>query len=85
MHQTEDFTFVEIDKSIAEGLTYSSYADVIGYDWNFFDFGTSSFIINSDLIYVIKNQNGYYFKLHFVDFYNDSGLKGYPKFEFQQL
>ncbi|MCH2233569.1 MAG: HmuY family protein [Crocinitomicaceae bacterium] len=85
VHQTEDFTFEEIDKSIAEGLTFSSDADVIGYDWKYFDFGTSSFIINPDIIYVIKNLNGFYFKLHFVDFYNDSGLKGYPKFEFQQL
>ena len=35
--------------------------------------------------FIIKNSIGLYFKLHFIDFYNDSGEKGYPKFALQQL
>ena len=26
-----------------------------------------------------------YFKLHFIDFYNDNGEKGNPKFDIQEL
>jgi len=36
------------------------------------------------MIYIIQTPLGYY-KFHFVDFYNTSGDKGYPKFEYQKL
>ena len=30
-------------------------------------------------------KNDKYYKLHFIDFYNNLGEKGYPKFEIQEL
>ena len=63
-------------------LEYVSDIDVIGYDWKPYN---GTFTIKEDLNYVIKTNTGLYFKLRFVDFYNDNGVKGSPKFEFQKL
>ncbi|HRS01468.1 MAG TPA: HmuY family protein [Bacteroidota bacterium] len=40
---------------------------------------------NNTKDYIIKSVNGYLYKLHFTAFYNEKGVKGYPKFEFQKL
>lgn len=63
-------------------LVYSNNIDVIGYNWKTY---SGSFTIVENLNYIIKTSAGLYFKLRFIDFYNDNGVKGCPKFEFQQL
>lgn len=80
-----DLDFSEILYEDILNLQFSSHANAIGYDWKYFDFGASLYIVDATKNFIIKTQNGYYYKFHFVDFYNDSGIKGYPKFEFQQL
>jgi len=35
--------------------------------------------------YVIRDRDGFFYKLRFIDFSNDMGEKGYPKFEFVRL
>lgn len=83
----EEFSlgFSSIDKGHAEGLFYSDDLDVIGYDWKNFNFNTNNFIINSEQNYLIKDVSGNLFKLHFLDFYDENGLKGTPGFEFERL
>jgi len=75
--------FGSIDQAAASGLTFATTIDVIGYDWKTFD-GTR-YTVNPAKNYVIKNRNGYYYKLHFLDFYGVTGEKGNPVFEFQRL
>jgi hypothetical protein len=38
-----------------------------------------------EMIYLLKSKEGYYWKLHFVDFYDSNGDKGSPAFEYQEL
>jgi hypothetical protein len=83
---------IEKDKPFAEILLqdtihyqFSSNQDAIGYDWKEFNLNTNKFTVNPNIIYIIKDQQGFYYKLHFIDFYNEGGLKGNPKFEFQKL
>ncbi|MFA6571102.1 MAG: HmuY family protein [Bacteroidota bacterium] len=59
--------------------------NAIGHDWKFFDLNTSSYIVDPKVVYIIKSVSGFYYKLHFMDFYDDSGNKGTPLFEFQKL
>ncbi len=76
-------TFSEINFSTVENFILSSNINTIGYDWKIFANGT--YITHTHLNYIIKDSEGFYYKLHFIDFYNNSGAKGNPKWEFQQL
>ena len=79
------YNFNEINYDLVQNsstLEYVSDIDVIGYDWKPYN---GTFTIKENLNYVIKTNSGLYFKLRFVDFYNDNGVKGSPKFEFQKL
>lgn len=78
-----DFSSITLANEGDFNLT--SDQDIIGFDWKTFDFGTSSFIIHHEQNYFIHANSGRKYKLHFIDFYNDQGEKGYPVFEFQEL
>ncbi|NNF02264.1 MAG: hypothetical protein HKN22_06230 [Bacteroidia bacterium] len=77
--------FDDIDIDIAQQLNYSDARDVIGFNWKYYDFGLERFIIKPHYNFVIKDTEGYYYKLKFIDFYNDLGDKGYPKFIYKRL
>jgi hypothetical protein len=78
-------SFSNIDFSFVQSQPLTSNQNEIGYDWKEYNFNTSSYVVFPQMNYMIKDNEGYYFKLHFIDFYNISGLKGNPKWEFQQL
>lgn len=75
--------FSQIDYTYAAGKILSPAINTIGYSWK--DFTGSIFITRPERNYIIQDANGIYYKLHFIDFYNASGVKGNPKWEFQQL
>lgn len=77
-------SFDNITYDYAKNLTYSNNINSIGHEWKWFDLGQGFYIINNKKVYIIQTPVAYY-KLHFTDFYNTSGEKGYPKFEFQKL
>lgn len=74
-----------IDLAFAENQFFSNQLDIIGYDWKSFDFGTNSYQIDQSRIYLIKDATSNYYKLRFLDFYDENGLKGATSFEFQRL
>ncbi|MBI2281146.1 MAG: hypothetical protein HYU68_10720 [Bacteroidetes bacterium] len=77
--------FNSINYDFALSQLLSSNINVIGYDWKEYNFTTSSYLVSPNKNYIIQDQNGFYYKLHFIDFYNNSGIKGNPTFEFQKL
>lgn len=77
--------FNSINYDFALSQLLSSNINVIGYDWKEYNFTTSSYLVFPNKIYIIQDQNGFYYKLHFIDFYSNSGIKGNPTFEFQRL
>lgn len=81
--------FNSIDRSIADEETYSTRLDIIGYDWKELvgdvNTGNVSYNIVPNRVYLIKNRNGFVYKLRFVGFYNNQGDKGYPSFEWQLI
>ena len=81
--QVNNISFDAIDLNYAQGILLSEEINTIGYDWK--EFNGSQYTIFSDKIYIIQDAEGFYYKLRFIDFYNLSGQKGYPTFEYQQL
>ncbi len=78
-------TFEEIDYEKALTIPLTTSRDVVGYDWKRYSFASQSYLIAPQHNYIIRDENGYYWKLRFIDFYNADGEKGYPKFEYQRL
>ncbi|MES2560923.1 MAG: HmuY family protein [Bacteroidota bacterium] len=84
--ETKQFSFEEIDLAKANQLLLTQKADEIGFDWKFFDLnGSGKYVVDSKKIFIIKNKDGYLYKLRFIDFYDESGAKGVPKFAYQRL
>lgn len=77
--------FSEITLSDTLGLVLTSRADIIGYEWKYYNFDAAVYTIVPGMNYVIRDRDGFYYKLRFVDFYNDTGEKGYPAFEYIRL
>ena len=77
--------FEEIAYENIGDLNFSIDLNTIGYDWKSYSFDVSQFTIVENMNFVIKTNNEAYFKLRFIDFYNDLGEKGAPKFELQDL
>ncbi len=77
--------FSEINRDNIMGLGFTDQADVIGYDWKYYNFDAGVYTIVPDMNYVIRDKDGFFYKLRFVDFNSDLGEKGYPKFEFVRL
>jgi hypothetical protein len=88
--QDTTFDFASIDLDVAKGLTYSEALDEIGYDWKDVvgdvSSGNVTYVIVEGLNYVVRDTDGYYYKLRFISFYSlTNGDKGVPTFEFQRL
>jgi len=78
-----EFAAIQIGTYSPESLTTDR--DVIGYDWKWFDFDQSSYVIEPGFHYVVETSEGFAYKLRFTDFYNDLGERGAPQFEIQLL
>lgn len=78
-------SFASITINDVAGYTFSNAQDGVGYDWKTYDFDLSTFTISVSTNYIIKDAEGVYYKLHFIDFYDSNGIKGTPKFELQRL
>ncbi|MFT5823071.1 MAG: hypothetical protein ACI8ZM_004330 [Crocinitomix sp.] len=81
----DDKPFTEIELQDVESLEFSYDLDAIGYDWKYYSLEEGFFTTYSNQHYIIRTQNGFYYKLRIVGFYNSDGLKGYPNIEFQAL
>ena len=77
--------FASIGISDTLSCTFEAQRNAIGYDWKTFDLNTNLYTVDPTRCYIIRDTKGFYYKLHFIDFVNTSGVKGYPKFEFRKL
>jgi hypothetical protein len=77
--------FAEITTADIDRFTFTSARDGIGYAWKSYDLNAGTYTVNPGMVFLVKTSDGFYYKLHFVDFYNDKGEKGAPLFEYQKL
>jgi hypothetical protein len=73
--------------SASDTLSYplTNKPDAIGYDWKTYNFSTARFDIHPERIYIIYSQQGFLYKLRFLDFYSPTGTAGAPLFEFAKV
>lgn len=79
------YNFNEITLSDTAHFNFSSALDQIGYEWKFYDFDNSVYIIVPNQNFIIKDHQGLFYKLRFIDFYSPTGEKGSPQFEYVKL
>ena len=77
--------FNKIDITVANNFKLRAAPDVIGYGWKEFGFSNSIYKVFAHWNFVVRDSKSLFYKLHFIDFYNTSGMKGFPKFEFIKL
>lgn len=77
--------FAAIDYDYAASLPRQSDLNTIGYAWKYYDFGAATYEVLSEMNYIVQDREGLLYKLHFIDFYDQQGIKGSPKWESQQL
>ena len=77
--------FESISYDLIQQYEFSLDMNAIGWDWKQYDMSSGTYTVDVTKNYIVKNQNGLYFKLRFIDFYDDIGEKGAPKFELQKL
>jgi hypothetical protein len=78
-------SFDSIDLQLAQSLILDNRLDAIGFDWKEFVFSQGTYIIRPNYAYIIRDTDGYLYKLRFISFINDTGEKGFPTFEFVRL
>ncbi len=74
--------FQSIDISCIKTYSFTNNINTIGYSWKAFTGNT--YVTYPAMNYIIQNHEGIYYKLHFIDFMA-AGVKGNPKWEYQQL
>jgi len=77
--------FGDLNFNAINQFQFSNARNLIGYDWKKYSFDLGQYAVNPDKNYVVRNHEGFYYKLHFIDFYDNNGNKGNPQFEFQKL
>jgi hypothetical protein len=77
--------FNEIQANDTLGTKFSVRRNIIGFGWKYFDLNNNQYLINSKKTYFLKRNTGNIYKLHFIGFYNSSGIKGTATFEFQEI
>ena len=79
-------SFSDISIDLIDNYTFHSDRNSIGWDWKEYDSVNDLYTIAIDApVYVIKTSDNDYYKLLFLDYYNDNGEKGAPAFQIEQL
>ena len=76
--------FNALSRADAQAATYTREENIIGYDWKIFTLATGQYEVVPNAFF-LRDSQGNYYKLRFVEYYNDLGEKGYAKFELVEL
>ncbi len=79
----DDFSALNLDILADRDLT--TQANIIGYNWKSYNLAEGAFTVFPQIVYLVQDSEGFYYKMHFIDFYDANGIKGHPLFEMQRL
>jgi hypothetical protein len=78
--------FSSINANSCMQMNFCTNRDIMGFDWKVYNFQTGKYVTRNFVNYVLITNNPLkYRKLRFIDFYDDNGLKGTPRFEVQGM
>ena len=81
----ESRDFGQITRGDIDSYQFSSRRDAIGHEWKAYNIDEGFYRIFPNINYIIKDHEGIYYKIHFLDYYNEQAVSGSPKFEVQRL
>ncbi|MFI5221531.1 MAG: hypothetical protein ACHQK8_04330 [Bacteroidia bacterium] len=78
--------FEDISFSKRHNLQFNRNRDAMGFDWKVYNFTTGKYTARKYVNYILHSDYPTkYYKLRFLDFYSNQGLKGTPSFEVQGM
>jgi len=77
-----NFSMDDVDESL---FVYNDQR-AIGSNWRSTVSGTTSTpVVKSDRFYVLKDAEGFLFKIRFISMLDENNMRGYPQFEYEPL
>ncbi|MEY3343642.1 MAG: hypothetical protein RL090_1326 [Bacteroidota bacterium] len=76
--------FDSFDATHLPDVSFNSLAGKIGFSWKDYDFSLG-FIIIPNRFYLVRDTEGFVYKIRFYDFYDSQGNKGAAKFEYKRI
>jgi hypothetical protein len=80
-----DVQYEEISSDNLDALDFKTQPDLIGYTWKYYNAQASRYEVVDGQNYLVKDVEGYYYKIRFTGFYNKDGIKGHPQLELKKL
>ncbi|MER3330229.1 MAG: HmuY family protein, partial [Candidatus Kapaibacterium sp.] len=80
--------FSELTTEVAQMADFTKVRNEIGYNWKEVDINTGVYTVNAFKKYLIRDPEGFVYKLRFIGFQkviDGKAEKGYPEFEFKLL
>jgi hypothetical protein len=74
--------FADVTWSTFPESRFNGKRNALGFDWKVYNFDNGRYVARSSVTYVVKTHSPLaYYKMRFIDFYDDNGTKGTPRFE----
>ncbi len=80
-----DADFASVSLGDTMQYPFSASRNMIGYDWKEYSFDTGTYLVDPNIVYILQDGEGYFHKLHFLDFYGPQGQAGCPLLESEEL
>jgi len=81
--------FAAITYDLIKEYPFSNKRDIIGHEWKDVkvdtEANTAEYFVNTKLNWIIKDTEGFYYKMRFIEFYNSQAEAGYTTIEYQRL
>jgi hypothetical protein len=81
--------FADITYDLIKDNNFSKVRDVIGHTWKDVKVdqvgNTAEYFVNTKLNWLIKDTEGFIYKMRFIEFYNSQAQVGYTTIEYQRL
>lgn len=81
--------FENVTPDFAHTLHFSNRRDIIGFEWKYPDFTSTGvrYITRKYINFIVSEKDAGHemYKMRFIDFYNDKGIKGTPRYEYLRI
>lgn len=77
--------FSKITLEDVQSIPFQTHLDVIGHHWKDYNIDKGEYTVFVKQNYIVKDSQDNFYKLHFLDFYDENGLTGSPSFEYMRL
>lgn len=77
--------FKDITFEMIPNYKFTNQPDIVGHDWKWFSLTDESYMARPEKNFILRDPQGFYWKFHIIEYYSDTGERGYPQMEFKKL